>query len=67
MVNDRVEGTAREFVGRAQETVGNVTGDSKTQAQGQPDAGCSADYNRNFISQRQRGCGHRYLESFCCL
>jgi uncharacterized protein YjbJ (UPF0337 family) len=34
MMNDRVEGTAREFGGRVQETVGNVTGDSKTQAQG---------------------------------
>ena len=33
-MNDRVEGTAREFGGRVQETVGNVTGDSKTQAQG---------------------------------
>jgi uncharacterized protein YjbJ (UPF0337 family) len=33
-MNDRVEGTAREFGGRAQETVGNVTGDSKTQAEG---------------------------------
>jgi uncharacterized protein YjbJ (UPF0337 family) len=33
-VNDRVEGTAREFGGRVQETVGNVTGDSKTQAEG---------------------------------
>jgi uncharacterized protein YjbJ (UPF0337 family) len=34
MMNDRVEGTAREFGGRVQETVGNVTGDTKTQAQG---------------------------------
>jgi uncharacterized protein YjbJ (UPF0337 family) len=34
MMDDRVEGTAREFGGRVQETVGNVTGDSKTQAQG---------------------------------
>jgi uncharacterized protein YjbJ (UPF0337 family) len=34
MMNDRFEGTAREFGGRVQETVGNVTGDSKTQAQG---------------------------------
>jgi uncharacterized protein YjbJ (UPF0337 family) len=33
-MNDRVEGTAREFGGRVQETVGNLTGDSKTQAQG---------------------------------
>lgn len=33
-MNDRVEGAAREFGGRVQETVGNVTGDSKTQAQG---------------------------------
>ena len=33
-MNDRVEGTAREFGGRAQEAVGNLTGDSKTQAQG---------------------------------
>lgn len=33
-MNDRVEGTAREFGGRVQETVGNVTGDSKTQAEG---------------------------------
>jgi uncharacterized protein YjbJ (UPF0337 family) len=33
-MNDRVEGTAREFGGRVQETVGNVAGDSKTQAEG---------------------------------
>lgn len=33
-MNDRVEGTAREFGGRVQEAVGNVIGDSKTQAQG---------------------------------
>jgi uncharacterized protein YjbJ (UPF0337 family) len=33
-MSDRVEGTAREFGGRVQETVGNVTGDSKTQAHG---------------------------------
>ncbi|HEY0183813.1 MAG TPA: CsbD family protein [Rhodopila sp.] len=33
-MNDRVEGTAREFGGRVQEAVGDVTGDTKTQAQG---------------------------------
>jgi uncharacterized protein YjbJ (UPF0337 family) len=33
-MDDRVEGTAREFGGRAQEGLGNVTGDTKTQAQG---------------------------------
>jgi uncharacterized protein YjbJ (UPF0337 family) len=33
-MNDRVEGTAREFGGRVKEAVGDVTGDSKTQAQG---------------------------------
>jgi uncharacterized protein YjbJ (UPF0337 family) len=33
-MNDRVEGTAREFGGRVQEAVGNVTGDTKTQAEG---------------------------------
>jgi uncharacterized protein YjbJ (UPF0337 family) len=33
-MNDHVEGTAREFGGRVQEAVGNVTGDAKTQAQG---------------------------------
>jgi len=33
-MNDRVEGTAREFGGRLQEAVGDVTGDSKSQAQG---------------------------------
>ncbi len=33
-MDDRVEGTARDFGGRVQETVGNMTGDSKTQAQG---------------------------------
>jgi uncharacterized protein YjbJ (UPF0337 family) len=33
-MNDRVEGTAREFGGRVQEAVGDVTGDSKAQAQG---------------------------------
>jgi uncharacterized protein YjbJ (UPF0337 family) len=33
-MSDRVEGTARDFGGRVQETVGNVTGDTRTQAQG---------------------------------
>jgi uncharacterized protein YjbJ (UPF0337 family) len=33
-MNDRVEGTAREFGGRVQEAVGNVVGDSETQARG---------------------------------
>jgi len=33
-MNDRVEGVAREFGGRIQEAAGDVTGDSKTQAQG---------------------------------
>ena len=33
-MNDRVEGTAREFGGRVQEGVGNLTGDTKTQAEG---------------------------------
>jgi uncharacterized protein YjbJ (UPF0337 family) len=33
-MTDRVEGTAREFGGRVQEAVGNVTGDTRTQAQG---------------------------------
>jgi uncharacterized protein YjbJ (UPF0337 family) len=33
-MDDRVEGAAREFGGRVQEAVGNVTGDSKTQAEG---------------------------------
>jgi len=33
-MNDRVEGTVREFGGRVQEAVGDVTGDAKTQAQG---------------------------------
>lgn len=33
-MNDRVEGVAREFGGRVQEGVGNMTGDTKTQAQG---------------------------------
>ncbi len=33
-MNDRVEGTAREFGGRVQETVGNLAGDQKTQAEG---------------------------------
>ncbi|MBS0644025.1 MAG: CsbD family protein [Proteobacteria bacterium] len=33
-MSDRVQGTAREFGGRVQETVGNLTGDAKTQAQG---------------------------------
>ena len=34
MDTNRVEGTAQEFGGRAQEAVGNLTGDAKTQAQG---------------------------------
>lgn len=33
-MDDRTEGTARDFGGRVQETVGNLTGDTKTQAQG---------------------------------
>ncbi|HQT75500.1 MAG: CsbD family protein [Rhodospirillales bacterium 20-64-7] len=33
-MDDRVEGTARDFGGRVQEAVGNMTGDTKTQAQG---------------------------------
>ena len=33
-MNDRVEGTAREFGGRLQEGIGNLAGDTKTQAQG---------------------------------
>jgi len=33
-MDNRVEGTARDFGGRAQEGVGNLTGDAKTQAQG---------------------------------
>ncbi len=33
-MNDRVEGTAREFGGRVQEAAGNLTGDTRTQAQG---------------------------------
>jgi uncharacterized protein YjbJ (UPF0337 family) len=33
-MSDRVQGTAREFGGRVQEAVGDITGDAKTQAQG---------------------------------
>jgi uncharacterized protein YjbJ (UPF0337 family) len=33
-MDDRVEGTAREFGGRVQEAAGNITGDTRTQAQG---------------------------------
>jgi len=33
-MSDRVQGTARDFGGRVQETVGNLAGDTKTQAQG---------------------------------
>lgn len=33
-MTDRVEGAAREFGGRVQEAVGNLTGDARTQAQG---------------------------------
>ncbi len=33
-MSGRVEGTARDFGGRVQEGVGNLTGDTKTQAQG---------------------------------
>jgi uncharacterized protein YjbJ (UPF0337 family) len=33
-MNDGLEGTAREFGGRVQEAAGNLTGDTKTQAQG---------------------------------
>jgi uncharacterized protein YjbJ (UPF0337 family) len=33
-MDDRVEGTAREFGGRVQEAVGRVAGDSETQARG---------------------------------
>ncbi len=33
-MNDRLEGTAREFGGRVQEAAGNLAGDTNTQAQG---------------------------------
>ncbi len=33
-MSDRLEGTARDMGGRVQETVGDMTGDTKTQAQG---------------------------------
>jgi len=33
-MSDRMEGTARNFGGRVQETVGNMAGDTKTQAEG---------------------------------
>jgi uncharacterized protein YjbJ (UPF0337 family) len=33
-MNDRIEGTAREFGGQVQEGIGNLTGDTKTQADG---------------------------------
>jgi uncharacterized protein YjbJ (UPF0337 family) len=33
-LDDRLAGTARDFGGRVQETAGNMTGDSKTQAEG---------------------------------
>ncbi len=33
-MSDRFEGTAREMGGQVQETVGKVTGDAKTQADG---------------------------------
>jgi uncharacterized protein YjbJ (UPF0337 family) len=34
MDTNRVEGTARDFGGRAQEAVGGLSGDTRTQAQG---------------------------------
>jgi len=34
MNEDRVEGTAREFVGKAQSTAGDMLGDTKTSAEG---------------------------------
>ena len=33
-MNDRLEGTAREFGGRVQEAAGKLAGDADTQAQG---------------------------------
>jgi uncharacterized protein YjbJ (UPF0337 family) len=33
-MDDRLEGTARDFGGRVQESVGKLTGDAKTQAEG---------------------------------
>jgi len=33
-MDDRLEGTARDMGGRVQETVGSMTGDTKTQAEG---------------------------------
>ena len=33
-MSDRMQGAARDFGGRVQETVGNFTGDAKTQAEG---------------------------------
>jgi uncharacterized protein YjbJ (UPF0337 family) len=35
--NDRVEGAVRNFTGKAEEAVGNTTGDAKTQAEGMAD------------------------------
>ena len=37
MNNDRVEGAVRNFTGKAEEAVGNTTGDAKTQAEGMAD------------------------------
>ncbi len=34
MNDDRIEGTVREFAGKAQSAAGDVLGDSKTQAEG---------------------------------
>ncbi|MBN8873808.1 MAG: CsbD family protein [Rhodospirillales bacterium] len=33
-MSDRLQGTARDLGGRVQETVGNLAGDTKTQAEG---------------------------------
>ncbi|HEY0426131.1 MAG TPA: CsbD family protein [Rhodopila sp.] len=33
-MSERVEGTAREFGGRVQEAAGNLTGDTRNQAEG---------------------------------
>ena len=61
MDSDRIEGTARNLAGRAQEAVGTVTGDQQTEAQGaarrlagsaQESMGHAADEARDYVKEQ---------------
>jgi len=57
MDEDRLYGTARNLGGKAEEGVGRVTGDVKTQVKGKLDTG---DWDRPGPLRPDRGCRARY-------